>query len=938
MRAISKLSCLILFVAWTSAPLAAQSARPIYLYVPSAPANGQNLLSVYKVDPTTGALAQVPGSPFTTGIFPLHVTADSTGRFVYVADENSNNVSAFAVNATTGALTEISGSPFQAGRSPATLAADPTARYLYSGNVLSSDLSSYAINGASGALSGIPGAPFNIGNFVSSMSFDPIGAFSYFGVESSTPQVYSVDFSSGIPTLAQTLSVSDAPAGAYTIAVEPHGKFAYTTQPFSVGQIYQFNVGSSNGALSPASPNPASTGPYPTEIAFDPAGKYLLVANENISYQPNADPSTYDGSISVFSIDASTGALTPVPGSPFAAGVNPFSIVVDPSGHFVYVTSISAVNQPISFGDILGFSINQTNGSLTSLAGSPWHLQNPNHIAIAFGPAGTSNPAPAISSMSPSSANAGGPDFSLQVSGANFVSGASVIFAGRAHETTFVNSTQLSAQIYANEILQGATTSVQIFNPLPGGGLSTSASFSVFNGLPAISSINPNSVPAGSTAFSMQVFGTNFVPGSVVNLNGAALSTTFDSITELDAIIPIGDTTAEGTAAITVTNPAVGGTGGGTSAPVTLTILPANVQPSVSALSPASATAGGPGFTLTVTGAGFVSGSAVSFNLHPETTTFVNSTTLQAAIPASEIAIAGDPVVIVTNPSGGVSLLASFVINNPPPGLSAIAPTSAPAGASSLTLNVNGSNFVSSSVVLVNSAARATTFVSASSLKATLLPSDLATGQTLNVAVQNPAPEGGTTPAVPMTVTDYSVSPVAGGNTSSVAAGQTAQFGFTIAPSNGAFASPVSLTTSTLPAGVIASFSPSSVVTPGIASTPVKLFLQTMAHSSALPPPGPFTPGPGPVVFPNYALWLLLAGWTCITAKKRMRRLAPQLLLASLLVVAAGFSACAGSPSIAQNPVQVNPQSGTPAGTYVILVTATSGSVMHTTPVTLTVQ
>ena len=938
MRAISKILISLLFAAGLSAPLAAQASRPIYLYVPSAPANGQNLLTVYKVDSSTGALAQVPGSPFTTGMFPLHVTADSTGRFVYVTDENSNNVSAFSVDATTGALAEIAGSPFQAGRSPATLAADPTARYLYTGNVLSSDLSSYAINGATGALGGIPGAPFNLGNFVSSMSFDPVGAFSYFGVQSSTPQVYSIHFTTGIPKLAQTLSVSDAPAGAYTIAVEPRGKFAYTTQPSPVGQIYEFNIDASTGALSPASPDPTGTGPFPIEIAFDPTGKYLFVANENYSYQPNTDPSTYDGTISVFSIDADTGALTPVPGSPFAAGVNPFSIVVDPTGHFVYVTTVSAVNQPISFGDILGFSIDPTNGALTPLAGSPWHLQNPNHIAIGFGPAGTSNPAPAISSMSPNSANAGGPDFTLQVSGSNFVSGASVNFGGRAHEATFLNSTQLSTQIYANEIAQGTTTSAQIFNPLPGGGLSIAAPFSVFNGLPAISSINPSSVPAGSSAFSLQVFGTNFVQRSVVNFNGAPLSTTFDSITELDAAVSGGDIAAEGTAAITVTNPAVGGTGGGTSAPVTFTILPSSVQPSVSALSPASATAGGPGFALTVSGTGFVSGSSVSFNLHPETTTFVNSTTLQASIPASEIAIAGDPVVIVTNPSGGVSLLATFVINNPPPGLSAISPTSAPAGVSSLTLSVNGSNFVSSSLVLVNSAPRATTYVNAASLQATLLPSDLAMGQTLNIAVQNPTPQGGTTPPVPMTVTDYSVSAPTGGNTSSVAAGQTAHFSLTIAPSNGTYANPVSLTTSTLPAGVMALFSPSAVITPGNAPTPVTLSLQTTAHSSVPPPPRLNTPGPGPLPFPTYAVWLLLTGWTCIAAKKRMRRIAPQVLLASLLVIVAGFSACVGSSNIAQTPAQVNPQTGTPAGTYAILVTATSGNAARTTTVTLTVQ
>jgi hypothetical protein len=63
------------------------------------------------------------------------------------------------------------------------------------------------------------------------------------------------------------------------------------------------------------------------------------------------------------------------------------------------------------------------------------------------------------------------------------------------------------------------------------------------------------------------------------------------------------------------------------------------------------------------------------------------------------------------------------------------------------------------------------------------------------------------------------------------------------------------------------------------------------------------------------------------------RHLAAQLLLVTLLVAAAVLAACGGG-SVAQ---QINPN-GTPAGTFSILVTAASGTVAHTTTVTLTVM
>lgn len=73
--------------------------------------------------------------------------------------------------------------------------------------------------------------------------------------------------------------------------------------------------------------------------------------------------------------------------------------------------------------------------------------------------------------------------------------------------------------------------------------------------------------------------------------------------------------------------------------------------PSLTSISPNSATAGGPAFTLTVTGTNFVSGSIVQWNGSDRTTGFVSSTQLTATIPATDISAAGVAYVSVVNPA-----------------------------------------------------------------------------------------------------------------------------------------------------------------------------------------------------------------------------------------------------------------------------------------------
>jgi hypothetical protein len=118
------------------------------------------------------------------------------------------------------------------------------------------------------------------------------------------------------------------------------------------------------------------------------------------------------------------------------------------------------------------------------------------------------------------------------------------------------------------------------------------------------------------------------------------------------------------------------------------------------------------------------------------------------------------------------SSLAPAPPSNPLPTVSAISPTSAVAGAAGFSLTVNGSGFISSSVVDWNGTPLATTFVNGTQLTATVTAADVAAAGGASVTVQNPAPGGGASAAVAFTIAaapgQLSVSPgtIAFGNES----------------------------------------------------------------------------------------------------------------------------------------------------------------------------
>jgi len=399
-------------------------------------------------------------------------------------------------------------------------------------------------------------------------------------------------------------------------------------------------------------------------------------------------------------------------------------------------------------------------------------------------------PAPALTSLSPSSAAAGSPGFTMTLSGVNFTNGSVVRWNGSDRTTTFVSSASLRALIPASDLATAGTASVTVFNPGQGG-VSNALSFTINNLAPTITSLSPGSAIAGGPGFTLTVNGANFGFGSILRWNGSDRPTVLASSAELTALIPASDIANPGTALITVFSP------GGVALAITFNIFPDQTRRL--RITDGSGSPGG-GATVSVELIAQGNENALGFSLtfdpailsNPQATLgsgasgaafSINSTQVASgrlgiaiALPSGRTFPPGTRQVLVVTFSiaagGGASsttvgfgdqpvpreivdtnanaLTAQYtagaiIINvaNPAPSLASLSPGIAAAGGPGFTLTVLGANFRDSSIVRWNGSNRTTTFISSTELSAQIPASDIATAGTASVTVFVPAPGGG---------------------------------------------------------------------------------------------------------------------------------------------------------------------------------------------------
>jgi hypothetical protein len=177
-------------------------------------------------------------------------------------------------------------------------------------------------------------------------------------------------------------------------------------------------------------------------------------------------------------------------------------------------------------------------------------------------------PPPTVSSLSPAAAAMGGAAFTLTVNGSGFQPVSEVQWNGSALSTNYVSGNTLTASVPAADLASGGNVTVSVVTPAPGGG-SASASFAVDYPMPVLSAISPTTAQGGASGATITATGSNFVPISTIDWNGAPLSTSYVSATQLSASVPASDLATAASIAVTVATPAPGG---GTTSAITFAV------------------------------------------------------------------------------------------------------------------------------------------------------------------------------------------------------------------------------------------------------------------------------------------------------------------------------------------------------------------------------
>jgi 6-phosphogluconolactonase len=355
---IALLAVLVLFGAGCGGGMATTVPPPIGACTPASPPefvyvlNGYAVL-MYTVDSCTGDLTPTTPASVATGITPQEIAAESmavasSGKFAYVANIVSNSsdeatISMYTIN-SNGVLTPTSPASVPTGFLPQGIAIDPSSKFVYTANSDDNTVSMFTINQGTGTLTPTTPPIVATGSSPLSITVHPTGKFAYAAnQDDDTVSMYTVNSTTGVltPMTPATVSTGGSPFG---VTIDPSGKFAYVPDAYAPSNVLsQYTVDPVTGALAPNTPPTASTGNQPTAIAVDPSDRFAYVVNRA------------DNTVSMYTIDSSTGNLTPF--GTVGTLTQPFQIAVDPTGKFVYVTDES--------GDVSIYSIG-TGGTLTA--------------------------------------------------------------------------------------------------------------------------------------------------------------------------------------------------------------------------------------------------------------------------------------------------------------------------------------------------------------------------------------------------------------------------------------------------------------------------------------------------------------------------------------------------------------------------------------------
>ena len=339
---------------------------------------GPNTISAFSVD-ANGALTPIAGSPFATGgsgigggFFAANrVTIGTAGKFLFAANEQTNNVSVFSIDPATGALTLVLGSPFPTGGasgSGISLGVTPDNQFLFASSSGSNTITVFSV-ATNGTLTPISGSPFAAGGVPDGIKVSPDGRFLAVAlISNDAVAIFSIASNGALTAVPGSPFPAAALGSVAGVDINCAGSLLFGGEANLTGtNIDVFSMGS-NGALTPIAGSPFNnlgTGVNSNVVVLSPSDEHLFVSNQ------------VSDTISVFNV-ASDGSLSLVSGSPVAApGGPPAMMATNQAGTLLYVSQDN--------GAVSVFTI-AADGSLSPVPGSPFFIGMPSVAGVAAFP------------------------------------------------------------------------------------------------------------------------------------------------------------------------------------------------------------------------------------------------------------------------------------------------------------------------------------------------------------------------------------------------------------------------------------------------------------------------------------------------------------------------------------------------------------------------
>ena len=328
---------------------------------------GDNNISQYTIDASTGALTPKVPATVAAGAGPQSVTVDRGGKYAYVANSGDNTVSQFTIGAGGGLVpmnpaTVLSGAP---GSAPISIAVDPAGKYVYVANSGDNTVSQYTISAGGGLV------PMNPATVTSGAGAFP-GPVSIV-VDANSQNVYVANETNNTISqftikpggALQAMGAATIAAGINPVSIAVAGdgtgsKYVYAANngDATVSE-YSINPGGALqniGSISAGNTGGLASLPTAVTVAADSSGssKYVYVTNGSVVSQYTIN------------IDGTLAAMVPNP--TIQAGSTAQSIAVDTSGKYVYVANLngSFTGFPVGMGTVSQYSMD-ANGGLIAM-------------------------------------------------------------------------------------------------------------------------------------------------------------------------------------------------------------------------------------------------------------------------------------------------------------------------------------------------------------------------------------------------------------------------------------------------------------------------------------------------------------------------------------------------------------------------------------------